>query len=296
MIGKVLIFAGESTTAHRSENIVSWFSLDHRLLRYGSMGHLRSEQSGRRNFYALGNATFICRSNSVAGGCRSYGRRLGPCQGQECTANCESQPRILAISRSARISWADRDTNVGTAALGCPGERSSTPDLEVKESAPAFPPSGTLGNSAQVDDWPLTAESGFASGRTLAPDSRLQRCHLHRRQRRLKSLVPHLQPGPINGLLQIFASKHAKRMRHASLLRRLTNSARYFVYDHVIVRRIAAQQTTQANDGIVFFGFRQLSRGETESRRPPARASLGHLFSSHRNASAHRLRSTTAAR
>src|SRR5437773_4497550 len=44
-------------------------------------------------------------------------------------------------------------------------------------------------------------------------------------------------------------------MRHASLLRRLPNAARDLVHDDVVMRGIAAQQASEADDGVVFLGF-----------------------------------------
>ncbi len=85
--------------------------------------------------------------------------------------------------------------------------------------------------------------------RTL--DSVLQRRHLHRRQRRLKPFVPHLQPSPINRLLQSLASQNAEGMRNSRLLRRLPDPPSDLIDDHVIMRRIPAQQTSDANNGII---------------------------------------------
>src|SRR5260370_8312133 len=85
--------------------------------------------------------------------------------------------------------------------------------------------------------------------------------HLHRRQRRLKSLVPHLQPGAINRLLQRVAGQHTKRMRHSSLLRRLPDAARNLIHDHVVMRLIAAEQEPEANDRIVLLGLREHAGG-----------------------------------
>src|ERR1700674_3783943 len=92
-------------------------------------------------------------------------------------------------------------------------------------------------------------------------DGYFQIPHLHRRQRRLKSLVPHLQPGAINRLLQRVASQHPKRMRHASLLCRLPDAARNFVDDDIVMRRVAADQATEANYRIVFSSFSKHASG-----------------------------------
>jgi hypothetical protein len=93
-------------------------------------------------------------------------------------------------------------------------------------------------------------------------DGCLQIRHLHRRQRRLQSFVAHLQPGAIDRLLQRLASQHTKGMRNASLLCRLPDAARDFVHDDVVVCRIAAQQTADADDRVVLFRFRQGASGD----------------------------------
>jgi len=86
-------------------------------------------------------------------------------------------------------------------------------------------------------------------------DSLFQIRHLDRRQRRFKSLVAHLQAGAIDGLFERVAGEDAESMRHASLLRRLPNAARDLVHDDVVMRGIAAQQASEADDGVVFLGF-----------------------------------------
>src|SRR6185437_4522196 len=95
----------------------------------------------------------------------------------------------------------------------------------------------------------------------LTADGSLQIRHLHRRQRRLESLVAHLQPGAINGLLERFAGENSEGMRHSSFLRGLSNTPRDFVDDDVVVRGIAAQKASDADDGVVFSGFRKSAGG-----------------------------------
>src|SRR5204862_5350934 len=55
-------------------------------------------------------------------------------------------------------------------------------------------------------------------------------------------------------------------MRHSGFLRRLPDATRDFVDDHVVVRGVSAQQTSEANNGVVFFGFGKgtCSRGDFE--------------------------------
>ncbi len=100
------------------------------------------------------------------------------------------------------------------------------------------------------------------------PNSARETRHLHRRQRRLEPLVPHLQTCPINRLLQIFASQHSKRMWHSGLLRRLPNPPRNLVHNHVVMRRVPAQQTSQTNDGVVLSSQSKRPRGRRNLKRP----------------------------
>src|SRR5579863_493527 len=113
----------------------------------------------------------------------------------------------------------------------------------------------------------------------LRADSFPQRRHFHRRQRRLKSLVPHLQSCPINRLLQVLAGQHAERMRHSRLLRRLPDPPRDFVDDHVIVRRISTQQTSQANDRVIFLSQSQRPSRQRNLKSPRHAHHVNVLFS-----------------
>ena len=89
----------------------------------------------------------------------------------------------------------------------------------------------------------------------LSANSFLQRRHLHGGQRRFQSFVPHLQSSTIDSLLQRVACKHTESVRNAGLLRRLPNAARDLIRDHIVMSGIPAQQTAQADDGIVFLRF-----------------------------------------
>src|SRR5208282_692585 len=104
--------------------------------------------------------------------------------------------------------------------------------------------------------------------RSPTNDSLLQVCHFDRGQRCLESLVAHLQASAINRLLQRFASQHTERMRNARLLRRLPNPPRNFIDDHVVMRRIAAQQTANANDGVVLPSLGQRSCRQRNLKSP----------------------------
>src|SRR6185312_175004 len=95
----------------------------------------------------------------------------------------------------------------------------------------------------------------------LTADGSLQIRHLHRRQRRLESLVAHLQSGAINGLLERFARENSEGMRHSGFLRGLSNTPRDFVDDDVVVRGIAAQKASDTDDGVVFSGLRKRAGG-----------------------------------
>ena len=102
----------------------------------------------------------------------------------------------------------------------------------------------------------------------LRADSCIQRRHLHRRQGRLESLVAHLQPRPVDGLLQSLTGKDAEGVRHARLLRRLPNAARDFIDDHVVMRGVAAEQAAKADDGVILFRLRQRPCRGRNFKRP----------------------------
>ena len=93
-------------------------------------------------------------------------------------------------------------------------------------------------------------------------DGLLQIRHLHRRQRRLESLVAHLQPGTVDRLLQRVAGKDTERMRHSCLLRRLPDPARDYVDDYVEVGCVSAQKAAEADDSVVLLGFSKCARGQ----------------------------------
>src|SRR6185312_4455800 len=83
----------------------------------------------------------------------------------------------------------------------------------------------------------------------------------------LKSFIAHLQSSAINRLLQIFTSQDAESMRHSRLLRRLPNPTRNFVHDHIVVRRVPANQASEADDSVVFLSFRQRTRSRRNFER-----------------------------
>jgi len=98
----------------------------------------------------------------------------------------------------------------------------------------------------------------FASnGRRTAGDRTFQVRHFYRGQCRFESFVSHLQPGAIDRLLERVASENAERVWHPGLLRRLSNSARNFVDDNVVMRGVASQQAAQTDNGVVFSGLSQ---------------------------------------
>src|SRR5437764_11938203 len=92
-------------------------------------------------------------------------------------------------------------------------------------------------------------------------DSLFEIRHLRRGQGCFKSLVAHLQAGAIDGLFERVAGEDAESMRHASLLRRLPNAARDLVHDDDVMRGIAAQQASEADDGAVLLGFSRRACG-----------------------------------
>ena len=101
----------------------------------------------------------------------------------------------------------------------------------------------------------------------LTADSFPQIRHLYRRQRRFESLVPHLQSGAINRLLQRLAGQHSERMRNSSLLRRLPNPPSHFVHNHVVMRRVAAQQAANTDDRVVFLRLGKRTGGQGNFKR-----------------------------
>src|SRR3954463_2402423 len=57
-------------------------------------------------------------------------------------------------------------------------------------------------------------------------------------------------------------------MRHASFLRRLSDAARTFIDNHIVMRRISTQKTADANDGIVGPGCGKCARRRGDFKRP----------------------------
>src|ERR1700757_4089945 len=106
-----------------------------------------------------------------------------------------------------------------------------------------------------ANDWrPTTDDALLACDRRLATGDFLQIRHLHCGERRFESFIPHLQSRAIDCLLERVASEHAEGMGHSRFLRRLPNPTSAFIHDHVVMGGIAAQETTQADDRIVFAG------------------------------------------
>jgi hypothetical protein len=117
-----------------------------------------------------------------------------------------------------------------------------------------------VGRRATCDD--------FADDRRpTTDDGLLQIRHLHRRQCRFESLISHLQSGAVDRLLQRFARENTEGMWHARLLRRLPDPARDFVDDHVVMGGISAKQAAEADDGVIFLGFRQRARSGWDFER-----------------------------
>lgn len=56
-------------------------------------------------------------------------------------------------------------------------------------------------------------------------------------------------------------------MRNSRLLRRLPNPPRHFIHDHIIVRRIPAQQTSETDNRIVLLRLRQLPSRQWNLKR-----------------------------
>src|ERR1700722_19065902 len=66
----------------------------------------------------------------------------------------------------------------------------------------------------------------------------------------LKALVPALDSGAVQGLLQSFAGEHAEAVRNAGLLLGLPDSACNLVVDGLVVSSFSAQQTSQRDNGV----------------------------------------------
>ena len=105
---------------------------------------------------------------------------------------------------------------------------------------------------------------GFALAddrRPRADDCSLQIRHLNRRQRRVESLVAHLQARAIDGLLQRVTGENTECVGDAGFLCRLANPACDFVDDDVIMRGVSTQQAAETDDGVVFASFGERARG-----------------------------------
>src|SRR5678816_4802028 len=104
-----------------------------------------------------------------------------------------------------------------------------------------------------ADSGRRTTDSGLANDQRGKADDLFEIRHLHRRQRGLEALVPHLQPRAINGLFERVARENTKSVRDASFLRRLSNAARDFIHDDVVVGSVSTQEATNGDDGVVLF-------------------------------------------
>src|SRR5581483_6700126 len=96
----------------------------------------------------------------------------------------------------------------------------------------------------------VSAFGRFAESRLPRSDNVFQIRHLHRRERRLESLVAALEAGAVDGLLERVAGEDAESMGHAGFLGRLADAAGALVGDHVVVRGVAAEQAPKADDGV----------------------------------------------
>src|SRR6185312_5008355 len=65
---------------------------------------------------------------------------------------------------------------------------------------------------------------------------------------------------------------------HSGLLRRLPDAARHFIDDDVIVRGVAAQQASDADDGVIFSGFRKRVRGRGNFKSTRSADNLDRFF------------------
>src|SRR5262249_424309 len=128
-------------------------------------------------------------------------------------------------------------------------------------------------------DTPFRSRWTRALSRSILADDRgptIEDClfqirHLYSCECCFKPLVTHFQTSAIDRLLQRVAGQNTKGVRDSCLLRRLPNTTRYLVDDDVVVSRVTAQQTTKADDRVVFASLseRARSRGNFEGTGYP---------------------------
>src|SRR5437016_8890308 len=99
--------------------------------------------------------------------------------------------------------------------------------------------------------------SGAIRHRRRAAEPARQLSHFDGREPRFESLVPALEPGAVDGLLQRFASQHAKHDWQAAVHLRELQSSRRFRANIIIVRRFAAKHASDSDERIVLSGRRQ---------------------------------------
>lgn len=85
----------------------------------------------------------------------------------------------------------------------------------------------------------------------------LDACHPNGRQRRLRSLVACLHSSSIEGLFLGIASDDAKAVWDSGLQRRLSDSPRRLVSNHLVVERTASNQASQTDNCIESTGLCQ---------------------------------------
>src|SRR5579875_2285080 len=108
------------------------------------------------------------------------------------------------------------------------------------------PSSAAARPSARLSGW--IRGSGFALG--CARKLPRQMGHFNGRESGVESFVSALQSRAINGLLQRVAGEHAKNHRHAGIELRQLNAARGLRRYVLEMRSFAAQNASNANNGI----------------------------------------------
>ena len=93
--------------------------------------------------------------------------------------------------------------------------------------------------------------------------------HFDGGSRGFKSLIAGLDTGAIQGLFERLAGEYSEAVRNAGFLLRLPDAARHFVVDGLVVGGLAAQQTTECNDGVqAMAGLFRIVLSSEVSERP----------------------------
>src|SRR5436309_15533576 len=87
-------------------------------------------------------------------------------------------------------------------------------------------------------------------GPLAAPELMLQAGHLDCGHRSLESFIARLQSGAIDGLLEVVAGEHTPGVRNLGILCGLSDAARDFFGNVLVIGRLAAEQAAKGNDRV----------------------------------------------